>query len=190
MKEEIKEEINNEENEKAMEEFDWKQHIRDVYSDMLQTDGGVNFIRPCADTEMFLSAIWKMSDEVLKGMEIQVVIDDKDDLYISSGSPAFVSFQGHEDELVNGAPMRIPIKSWIHTHPFGEAYLSSTDWSTVKSWQPMMKSAVVLGDNQYLSVNMDNAVYPEGTFAAKKVYYGLLEQTVFDDVEPMMDGEE
>jgi|21_taG_2_1085346.scaffolds.fasta_scaffold02529_11 proteasome lid subunit RPN8/RPN11 len=190
MKEEIKEEMNNEENEKAMKNFDWKGHIRDVYKDMSNSEGGVNFIRPCADTETFLSAIWQMSDEVLEGMEVQVVIDDKDDLYISSGTPAFVSFQGHEDELTNGEPMRIPIKSWIHTHPFGEAYLSSTDWRTVNTWNTMMKSAIVLGDNQYLAVNMNNEQYEKGTYSAKKVFYGLIQQTVFDDIEPTMGGEE
>ena len=191
MKEEIKEEIKEEEeSEKIMKDFDWKNHIRDIYKDMINTEGGVNFIRPCADTEMFLSAIWKMSDEVLDGMEVQVIIDDKDDLYISSGTASFVSFQDHEDELTNGAPMRIPIKSWIHTHPFGEAYLSGTDWRTVNTWHTMMKSAVVLGDNQYLAVNMNNEQYEEGIFSAKKVFYGLLQQTVFDDIEPTMDGEE
>ena len=53
-----------------------------------------------------------------------------------------------------------------------------------------MKSAIVLGDNQYLAVNMNNEQYEEGTYSAKKVFYGLLQQTVFDDVEPKMDGEE
>jgi proteasome lid subunit RPN8/RPN11 len=190
MKEEIKEEISNEESDKAMKDFDWKGHIRDVYKDMSNSEGGVNFIRPCADTEMFLSSIWKMSIDVLDGMEVQVIIDDKDDLYISSGSASFVSFQGHEDELTNGEPMRIPIKSWIHTHPFGEAYLSGTDWRTVNTWQPMMKSAIVLGDNQYLAVNMNNEQYEKGTYSAKKVFYGLLQQTVFGDTELTMDGEE
>ena len=179
-----------EEENKAMKDFDWKNHIRDVYKDMNNTEGGVNFISPCQDSEVFLTSIWNMSMDVLDGIEVQVVIDDKDDLYISSGSASYVSFENHEDELVNGAPMRIPIKSWIHTHPFGDAYLSGTDWKTVKTWQPIMKSAIVLGDNQYLAVNMDNARYEKGTFSAKKVYYGLLEQTNFGDVEPMMEGEE
>ena len=100
---------------------------------------------------------------------MQVIVDDKDDLYISSGSASFVSFEGHEDELVNGAPMRIPIKCWIHTHPFGSAYFSGTDWKTIKTWKPILKSAIVIGDNQYLA-------YEPETIRAKKVYYGLLEQ--------------
>tara|TARA_R110000851_G_C13022836_1_gene560355 strand:- start:780 stop:1343 length:564 start_codon:yes stop_codon:yes gene_type:complete len=184
------EEIKTEENNDAMKDFDWKNHIRDIYKDMSNTEGGVNFISPCQDTEVFFTSIWKMSMEVLEGMEVQVIVDNKDDLYISSGSASFVSFEDHEDELVNGAAMQIPIKCWIHTHPFGEAYLSGTDWKTVKTWQPIMKSAVVLGDNQYIAVNLDNSRYEEGTFPAKKVYYGLIEQTIYGNVEPTLDGEE
>jgi|TARA_B100001094_G_C18185066_1_gene803256 proteasome lid subunit RPN8/RPN11 len=154
------------ENEKAMKEFDWKQHIRDVHNDMADD---IEYLFPNNSTEAFMTAIWKMSIDTLEGMEVQVIVDDKDDLYISSGDPSFVSFEGHEDELVNGAPMRIPIKCWIHTHPFGQAYFSSTDWSTINTWKPILKSAIVLGDNQYLAFN------PE-TIVAKKVFYGLLEQ--------------
>jgi len=151
-------------NEEAMKEFDWKQHIRDVHNDMAED---IQYLYPNNSTEAFLTAIWKMSIDVLEGMEIQVIVDNKDDLYISSGTPAFVSFEGHEDELVNGKPMQIPIKSWIHTHPFGHAYFSSTDWKTINTWKPILKSAIVLGDSQYLA-------YDPETILAKKVFYGLL----------------
>ena len=148
------------------EEFDWKGHIREVFEDFKDK---IEFLYPNNETEAFIWAIWKMSTEILGDKEVQVIIDDKDDLYISSGSASFVSFEGHEDELVNGAPMRIPIKCWIHTHPFGSAYFSGTDWKTIKTWKPILKSAIVIGDNQYLA-------YEPETIRAKKVYYGLLEQ--------------
>jgi proteasome lid subunit RPN8/RPN11 len=154
------------ENEQARKDYDWKQHIRDVHGDMADD---IQYLYPNNSTEAFLTAIWKMSMDVLDGMEVQVIVDDKDDLYISSGSASFVSFEDHEDELTNGASMRIPIKCWVHTHPFGEAYFSRTDWKTIHTWKPILKSAIVLGNNQYLAYN------PE-TILAKKVYYGLLEE--------------
>jgi len=150
----------------TMEDFDWKGHIRDVFGDVRDD---IEFLYPNNSTEIFLTSIWKMSLDVLEGMEVQVIVDNKDDLYISSGNPSFVSFEGHEDELVNGSAMQIPIKCWIHTHPFGHAYFSGTDWKTINTWKPILKSAIVLGDNQYLAFN------PE-TILAKKVFYGFLEQ--------------
>jgi proteasome lid subunit RPN8/RPN11 len=167
MNEEIDEKMNEEiEITETMEDFDWKGHIRDVFGDVCDD---IEFLYPNNSTEIFLTAIWKMSLDALKGMEVQVIVDNKDDLYISSGNPSFVSFEGHEDELVNGSAMQIPIKCWIHTHPFGHAYFSGTDWKTINTWKPILKSAIVLGDNQYLAFN------PE-TILAKKVFYGLLEQ--------------
>jgi len=44
--------------------------------------------------------------------------------------------------------MTLPIECWIHTHPFGKAYFSSTDWSTIRTWEPVMNYAIVLGDNE------------------------------------------
>jgi len=46
-----------------------------------------------------------------------------------------------------------------------------------------MKSVVVLGDNQYLTLNMDNYREKKHTFQAKKVYFGLLTE----DVKSVMD---
>ena len=39
----------------------------------------------------------------------------------------------------------MPIKCWIHTHPFGKAYFSGTDWNTINTYEPIMDSAIVLG---------------------------------------------
>jgi len=172
------------ENETEMNEYDWKCHIREVFTDMPNTEGRLNFFSPCAKTEVFLTSIWKMSTDVLKGKEIQVLIDNRSDLYISSGSASFLSFTGHEDEF-EGNKIQLPIRCWIHTRPSGEANVSATDWKIVRSWQPIMKSVIVLGDNQYLTLNMDNDNdrLEAHTFQAKKVYYGLLTE----DVKSVMD---
>ena len=70
------------------------------------------------------------------------MIDGNDNLYWSVGNPGYVDFP---------APpigMKLPIKCWIHTHPFGSAYFSSTDWKTINTWRPYLQRAEVLGDNQ------------------------------------------
>ena len=79
--------------------------------------------------------------------------------------------------------MKLPIKCWIHTHPFGQAYWSGTDWGTINKWRSanedgtwmnLMKSAIVLGDNQYLAHNLETDI-------AKKVYYGMMKQHVGEE---------
>ena len=75
--------------------------------------------------KQFTAAIWKASTEILNGLEVQVVVDGKDQLHISFGSPGFVSFK------VQPLGMSLPVKCWIHTHPFGSAYFSGTDWNTI-----------------------------------------------------------
>ena len=71
---------------------------------------------------MFHKAIWDMSLTAFdKPREVQVVIDGNDNLFISVGTPGFVSFGG-QNEQTHG--MKFPLKEWIHTHPFGRAYFS------------------------------------------------------------------
>ena len=95
------------------------------------------------DRNEFLAQIWHQSMMAFDTpREIQVVIDDNDKLHISFGSASFVSF----DEEPSG--LKLPIKCWIHTHPFGAAYFSGTDWNTIRTWEPVMNYAIVLGDNQ------------------------------------------
>ena len=79
-------------------------------------------------TDKFLEEIWKASTEILPHLEVQVVIDDNNKLFISSGSPSYVDFQ------INPVGMKLPIKCWIHTHPFGQAYWSGIDWRTIDTW--------------------------------------------------------
>lgn len=87
----------------------------------------------------FHTAIWEASTMILPSLEVQVVIDDNDVAHVSTGSAGFVDFQ------INPVGMKLPIKCWIHTHPFGAAYFSGTDIRTVSIWEPRMKEAYVLG---------------------------------------------
>ena len=45
----------------------------------------------------------------------------------------------------------MPIKCWIHTHPFGKAYFSGTDWNTINTYEPIMDSAIVLGGTERMT---------------------------------------
>tara|TARA_R100000995_G_C3482206_1_gene124630 strand:+ start:1916 stop:2440 length:525 start_codon:yes stop_codon:yes gene_type:complete len=87
----------------------------------------------------FHDAIWFASTKILKGLEVQVVIDANDALHVSSGTSGYVDFK------IDPVGMKLPIKCWIHTHPFGSAYFSGTDIRTVSIWEPLMKTAYVLG---------------------------------------------
>ena len=87
----------------------------------------------------FHAAIWAASTEILPKLEVQVVIDGKNRCFVSTGSSGFVEF------LNQPVGMSLPIRCWIHTHPFGIAYFSGTDIRTVSVWQPTMETAYVLG---------------------------------------------
>jgi len=94
----------------------------------------------------FLAQIWHQSMMAFDTpREIQVAIDNEDKLFIDFGSASFVSFT--DEEGLTG--MKLPIKCWIHTHPFGQAYFSGTDMKTINTWKPLMLSAIVLGDNEH-----------------------------------------
>ena len=143
----------------------WKEDIRTCH-EQLKED--IQFLYPNNSTETLLTIIWDKSKNAFDSdREVQVLIDSKDDLYISVGSIGFVSFQNQEDELINGAPMKLPLKCWIHTHPFGTAFWSGTDWKSLKTWRPVLSSAIVLGDNEYLAYDLKTEI-------AKKVYYGMM----------------
>jgi|11_taG_2_1085331.scaffolds.fasta_scaffold03414_11 hypothetical protein len=91
----------------------------------------------------FHSAIWEASTVILPNLEVQVVIDDNWKLHISSGTAGFVGFPSEPKGL------KLPIRCWIHTHPFGRAYFSGIDWKTVSVWGSQMKCAYVLGGGQH-----------------------------------------
>lgn len=87
----------------------------------------------------FHRTIWECSTEILPGLEVQVVIDGKNNCFVSTGSPGFVDF------FEPPVGMSLPIRCWIHTHPFGAAYFSGTDIRTVSIWEINMECAYVLG---------------------------------------------
>ena len=102
----------------------------------------------------FLDLIWAVTHDVCNGNEIQVVIDSNENIYCSEGNPGLVWFN-QDDKSVFG--MKLPIKVWIHTHPFGKAFFSGTDWSTINTWRPMMNYAIVVGDEEYFSYNLKSS---------------------------------
>ena len=93
-------------------------------------------------SDKFLHEIWAASTQILPSLEVQVVIDSNDNLHISSGTAGYVDFQ------IDPVGMKLPIKCWIHTHPFGQAYWSGIDWKTIDTWKPVMERAIVLGKSQ------------------------------------------
>ncbi len=88
-------------------------------------------------------AIWYASTELLPGFEVQAVIDSKNDIYVSTGTSGYVDYLTIDPSTLIG--MKLPIKCWIHTHPFGAAYFSGTDWRTINIWEENMECAYVLG---------------------------------------------
>jgi|TARA_Y100000015_G_scaffold17574_1_gene16936 hypothetical protein len=85
-------------------------------------------------------AIWYASTTILPALEVQVVIDDNNNCHVTTGSSGYVEF-GMKPPI----GMKLPIKCWIHTHPFGSAYFSGIDWNTVNTWKSQMQEAYVLG---------------------------------------------
>jgi len=90
--------------------------------------------------EKFFSAIWYASTEILPALEVQVVIDGDNNCHVTTGSSGYVEF-GMKPPI----GMKLPIRCWIHTHPFGSAYFSGVDWRTVNTWKGLMQEAYVLG---------------------------------------------
>ena len=72
-----------------------------------------------------------------------MIVDADYNLFISKGTGSFVDYK---NESVKG--MKLPLKCWIHTHPFGHAYFSGTDWKTINTQKPILNEAIVLGKNQ------------------------------------------
>jgi hypothetical protein len=93
------------------------------------------------ENEEFLDAIWDVSVNELPELEVSVIVDSHLNLFISKGTGSFVDY---ESENVTG--MRLPLLCWIHTHPFGKAYFSGTDWNTIRTQKPILESAIVLGN--------------------------------------------
>tara|TARA_R100001510_G_scaffold47146_1_gene44337 strand:+ start:1858 stop:2475 length:618 start_codon:yes stop_codon:yes gene_type:complete len=126
--------------------FDAEQYVMSAFEDIVKErldgvphDDKTKLQMVAFHNTEFHDAIWYASTEILPNLEVQVVIDAKNDCYVSSGSAGFVDF----GSIPKG--MKMPVKCWIHTHPFGSAYFSGTDIRTVSIWQPLMEMAYVLG---------------------------------------------
>lgn len=160
----------------------WKEDIKTVFEK-------IEFTYPFPDpqTEAFYTIIWNKSLEAFDSpREVQVIVDGKDELYISVGTFGFVSFKDQEEQL---SGMKLPLKCWIHTHPFGQAFFSGTDWKTINTWKSMLESATVLGDNQFIAYDINTEI-------AKSVHYGIYRQEPLETpewvkaAEDVLEGEE
>lgn len=118
--------------------FEAIEYVNDVWDEVINRDG---FTYPCNDEVM--DAIWTASTEILPHLEVQAIVDSDHKLFVSTGTPGYVDFSGIHPAMLEG--MKLPILCWIHTHPFGSAYFSATDWKTINTWKPLMKTAYVLG---------------------------------------------
>ena len=143
--------------EKAITDNEWKKPIKDLWE--MCSDSMV-WVYPDFGTEAFLSEIYKQSTTYFDiGREVQVIVDSNNNLFMSVGSPGFVSFANQEDELYGAKePMRLPIKCWIHTHPNFNAYFSGTDWKTVDTWHGSLESAIVLGKGEMWAYDCDTEI--------------------------------
>jgi hypothetical protein len=144
---------------------DWEDQIREAF--LITAEGDF-------EDQRFHDVIWEMSLTAFdKPREVQVVIDGRMNLHISAGDPGFVWF---EEEPIG---LTMPIECWIHTHPFGQAYFSSTDWKTIRTWEPLMNQAIVLGNCQSMvwSKGYDYTVYYENV----DIPEWISSQTTLDD---------
>lgn len=123
----------------------WQKEIHEVWRSLLFR-GEDNPRNP-----RFLEAIWHASTVILPKLEVSVIVDRDGKLFLNRGSPGFVDYRG-----VNLQGMKIPLQSWIHTHPFGMAFWSGTDRNTLRNWKFMLEEATVLGNGERLTWVKEN----------------------------------
>jgi len=148
--------------EKIVMKDDWKDIIEEAFAN----GDALHYIFDWNRGLGFLETIWQMSLTAFdKPREVQVVIDNDNKLFMSFGTFSFVDFN---NENVTG--MKLPLKCWIHTHPFGSAYFSGTDMRTINTWKSVMLSAIVLGDNEHQTwMNSSPNQATHYTYARKKI---------------------
>ena len=124
---------------------DIKEHFEEILENQLKSCKGPReeLLDVAMHHSSFHEVIWKASTETLPNLEVQVVIDGKNNCFVSTGTAGFVDF--FEPPI----GMTLPIRCWIHTHPFGAAYFSGTDIRTVSIWEPNMECAYVLGGTNH-----------------------------------------
>ena len=160
--------------EKAIVNQEWEQEIESAWGRFMDW-GYVNkylredlthYLRHTKAGQEVLDAIWNMSKTAFDyDREVQVVIDSNNKLFITFGTGSLVWF--HDNEELTG--MRMPIKCWIHTHPFGKAYFSGTDWNTINTYEPIMDSAIVLGGTERMTwIKGKNETYFEESVPINK----------------------
>lgn len=133
----IRENPNDDANDSAYEEFSMIETLREE---------AISYVNENWKEDLgykFFDSIWYASTKILPHLEVQVVIDSNNKAFVSTGSPGYVDFLTIDPTSLKG--MKLPITNWIHTHPFGAAYFSNTDWRTVNTWEPLMQNAIVLG---------------------------------------------
>ena len=148
---------------------DWKEQIKkslEPFVEIVKEYGIHTFTNPDTNLEVGpLSVIWEMSTEAFDiPREIQIVIDDDGEIFIDVGTPGYVDFS------FEPSGMKLPIMCWIHTHPMGSAFFSTTDWKTLNSWNSIMESAIVLGNNEFWAYDVKRDI-------CKMVKYGRLKGT-------------
>ena len=148
---------------------EWKEQIKkslEPFVEIAKEYGIHKFTNPDTDLEVGpLSVIWEMSTEAFDiPREIQIVIDDDGEIFIDVGTPGYVDFS------FEPSGMKLPIMCWIHTHPMGSAFFSTTDWKTLNSWNTIMESAIVLGNNEFWAYDVKRDI-------CKMVKYGRLKGT-------------
>ena len=120
---------------------DIKEHFEEILENQLKSCKGPReaLLDVSMHNRSFHKVIWEASTKTLPNLEVQVVIDGKNNCFVSTGSAGYVDF------FTPPVGMTLPIRCWIHTHPFGATYFSGTDIRTVSIWEPNMECAYVLG---------------------------------------------
>ena len=133
------------EDEIVVHEKNWK---KDIAMELINVFGDYS-------NKNFIDLIWDISQLGFDSpREVQVIIDSNMITFCSVGSVSFVSFDGQEDELTKGKRLTLPLKCWLHTHPFGRAYFSGTDQKTVNTWRLFLEDAIVIGNNETARINL------------------------------------
>jgi len=145
---------------------DWKEQIEESlqpFIEIVKEYGIHTFTNPDTQLEVGpLSVIWEMSTQAFDiPREIQIVIDADGKIFMDVGTPGYVEFS------FDPVGLTLPIMCWIHTHPMGSAFFSSTDWKTLNTWNTILESAIVLGNNEFWAYDVKRDI-------CKMVKYGKL----------------
>jgi hypothetical protein len=166
---------NNKKQDDAMNNFDWRQHIKDVFLDLVSK--GFDFDSPDSRTEVFLMAIWSSASMNYQDPhlnKIQVIVDSNDDLFVNNVC-------AHDDirmDFTECKEIGLPIKCYIGIGSHGKAELRSEDWRKIRSGFGILDAFIVLGKNEYLVVQTKEERGEQFTYLAKKVFYGLLAEEI------------